>query len=159
MTKIIGLDPGISHTGWVVIKHNKGEGTNLLDSGTISTNSKDDIGERLCIIFRQLNKVVSTYLPSEAAIEKIFVNKKNPKSSLTLGYARGIVILALKIEKISINEYDANYIKKSITGNGHASKDQVMFMVKQIVKNVNLKCHHATDALATALCHIHCRKL
>lgn len=158
MTKIIGLDPGISHTGWVVIKHNKGEEINLLDSGTISTNSKDDIGERLCIIFRQLNKVVSTYLPNEAAVEKIFVNR-NPKSSLTLGYARGVAILTLKIEKISISEYDANYIKKNITGDGHANKDQVMFMVKQIVKNVNSKCHHVTDALATAICHIHCRKL
>lgn len=77
------------------------------------------------------------YSPSEAAVEKVFVNK-NPKSSLTLGYARGVVILSLEIEGLTINEYDASYVKKSITRNGHAEKDQVIFMVKQIVKNLDI---------------------
>nr|CAH7715938.1 unnamed protein product [Callosobruchus chinensis]CAH7722579.1 unnamed protein product [Callosobruchus chinensis] len=58
---------------------------------------------------------------------------------------------------LPMNEYDANYIKKSITGNGHADKDQIIFMVKQIVKNLNIKCHHTADALATAICHAYTR--
>lgn len=152
MVRIIGLDPGISKTGWAIIDFDEKGNIKFLDSGTIPTDSKLSISERLHIIFEQSKEVISLYSPSEAAVEKIFVNR-NPKSSLTLGYARGVVILALKITKLTINEYDANYVKKSITGNGHASKDQIIFTVRQIVKNLNIKCHHAADALAVAICH------
>nr|CAD7415785.1 unnamed protein product [Timema poppensis] len=145
-------DPGISKTGWAIISLNEKNNIEFLGGGTISTDGKLGTGERLHIIFEQLKKVIFQYSPNEAAVEKIFVNK-NPKSSLTLGYARGVVILALKITKLTMNEYDANYVKKSITGNGHADKDQIIFMVKQIVKNLSIKCHHAADALAVAICH------
>ncbi|WP_168464479.1 crossover junction endodeoxyribonuclease RuvC [Wolbachia endosymbiont of Ctenocephalides felis wCfeT] len=152
MVKIIGLDPGISNTGWAVIDLNEENNTKFLGGGTVSTDSKLEISERLHTIFEQLKEVIFLHSPDEAAIEKIFVNK-NPKSSLTLGYARGIAILVSKITKLSISEYDANYIKKSITGNGHADKNQMIFMVKQIVKDVDVKCHHTADALAVAICH------
>ncbi len=152
MTRIIGLDPGISNTGWAVITINGKSDIEFLNSGTISTNKSQNTGERLRVIFEQLKELLSFYSPDMAAIEKIFVNK-NPKTSLTLGYARGIVILMLSIAKVPISEYDANYIKKSITGSGHADKSQIIFMVKQITKNIDVKCHHAADALATAICH------
>jgi len=152
LIKIIGLDPGISKTGWAVITLSERNNIEFLGGGTISTSSKLDIGDRLHVIFERLKEVILQYSPNEGAVEKIFVNK-NPKSSLTLGYARGVAILTLKTANLSISEYDANYIKKSITGNGHADKDQIIFMVKQIIKNVNVKCHHAADALATAICH------
>ncbi|WP_343288701.1 crossover junction endodeoxyribonuclease RuvC [Wolbachia endosymbiont of Encarsia formosa] len=156
MIKIIGLDPGMSKTGWAIIRLEEKNNIKFLDGGTISTDSKSGIGERLHIIFEELKKVISLYSPDEAAVEKIFVNK-NPKSSLTLGYARAIAILILQMTDLPMNEYDANYIKKSITGNGHADKDQIIFMVKQIVKNLNIKCHHTADALATAICHAYTR--
>ncbi|WP_353279431.1 crossover junction endodeoxyribonuclease RuvC [Wolbachia endosymbiont (group B) of Xanthorhoe designata] len=156
MVKIIGLDPGISKTGWAIISLEEKNNIKFLGGGTISTDSKLGTGERLYIIFEQLKKVIFLYSPNEAAVEKIFVNK-NPKSSLTLGYARAIVILVLQMTDLTMNEYDANYIKKSITGNGHADKDQIIFMVKQIVKNLNTKCHHTADALATAICHAYTR--
>ncbi|CCE76927.1 MULTISPECIES: crossover junction endodeoxyribonuclease RuvC [Wolbachia] len=156
MIKIIGLDPGMSKTGWTIISLEEKNNIKFLDGGTISTDSKSGIGERLHIIFEELKKVISLYSPDEAAVEKIFVNK-NPKSSLTLGYARAIAILILQMTDLPMNEYDANYIKKSITGNGHADKDQIIFMVKQIVKNLNIKCHHTADALATAICHAYTR--
>lgn len=156
MIKIIGLDPGISKTGWAIISLEEKNDIKFLGGGTISTDGKLGTGERLYIIFEQLKKVIFLYSPNEAAVEKIFVNK-NPKSSLTLGYARAIVILVLQMTDLTMNEYDANYIKKSITGNGHADKDQIIFMVKQIVKNLNTKCHHTADALATAICHAYTR--
>jgi crossover junction endodeoxyribonuclease RuvC len=152
MTKIIGLDPGISKTGWAIININEKYDIELLNSGTISTNNSQSIGERLQVIFEQLKHLISLHSPDLAAIEKIFVNK-NPKTSLTLGYARGIAILMLNIAKVPVSEYDANFIKKSITGNGHADKGQIIFMVQQIIKNIDIKCHHAADALATAICH------
>lgn len=154
--KIIGLDPGISKTGWAIINLKEKNSIEFLGGGAISTDGKLGTGERLHIIFEELRKVISLYSPDEAAVEKIFVNK-NPKSSLTLGYARAIAILILQMTDLSMNEYDANYIKKSITGNGHADKDQIIFMVKQIVKNLNIKCHHTADALATAICHAYTR--
>ncbi|WP_438456382.1 crossover junction endodeoxyribonuclease RuvC [Wolbachia endosymbiont of Kerria lacca] len=156
MIKIIGLDPGISKTGWAIINLEEKNSIEFLGGGAISTDSKLVTGERLHIIFEELKKVISLYSPNEAAVEKIFVNK-NPKSSLTLGYARAIAILILRMTDLPMNEYDANYIKKSITGNGHADKDQIIFMVKQIVKNLNIKCHHTADALATAICHAYTR--
>ncbi|BDG75828.1 MULTISPECIES: crossover junction endodeoxyribonuclease RuvC [Wolbachia] len=156
MIKIIGLDPGISKTGWAIINLEEKNSIEFLGGGAISTDSKLGTGERLHIIFEELKKVISLYSPNEAAVEKIFVNK-NPKSSLTLGYARAIAILILRMTDLPMNEYDANYIKKSITGNGHADKDQIIFMVKQIVKNLNIKCHHTADALATAICHAYTR--
>jgi crossover junction endodeoxyribonuclease RuvC len=152
LIKIIGLDPGINKTGWAIINLDERNNIEFLSGDTISTSSKLDIGERLHIIFEQLKEVIFQHSPNEAAIEKIFVNK-NPKSSLTLGYARGVAILALKTANLPTSEYDANYIKKSITGNGHADKDQIIFIVKQIIKNLNVKCHHTADALATAICH------
>nr|AIT39326.1 crossover junction endodeoxyribonuclease RuvC [Wolbachia pipientis] len=152
MIKIIGLDPGMSKTGWAIISLKEKNNIKFLGGGTISTDGKLGTGERLNIIFEQLKKVIFLYSPNEAAVEKIFVNK-NPKSSLTLGYARAIAILVLQMTDLTMNEYDANYIKKSITGNGHANKNQIIFMVKQIVKNLNIKCHHTADALATAICH------
>ena len=158
MIKIIGLDPGISKTGWAIISLEEKNDIKFLGGGTISTDGKLGTGERLYIIFEQLKKVIFLYSPNEAAVEKIFVNK-NPKSSLTLGYARAIVILVLQMKDLTMNEYDANYIKKSITGNGHADKDQIIFMLKQIVKNLNTKCHHTADALATAICHAYTRNL
>ncbi|WP_265022542.1 crossover junction endodeoxyribonuclease RuvC [Wolbachia endosymbiont (group B) of Ischnura elegans] len=156
MIKIIGLDPGMNKTGWAIISLEEKNNIKFLGGGTISTDGKLGTGERLHIIFEQLKKVISLYSPNEASVEKIFVNK-NPKSSLTLGYARAIVILVLQMTDLLMNEYDANYIKKSITGNGHADKDQIIFMVKQIVKNLNIKCHHTADALATAICHAYTR--
>lgn len=156
MIKIIGLDPGMSKTGWAVISLEEQNNIKFLDGGTISTDGKSGIGERLHIIFEQLKKVIFLYSPNEAAVEKIFINK-NPKSSLTLGYARAIAILILRMTDLPMNEYDANYIKKSITGNGHADKGQIIFMVKQIVKSSNIKCHHTADALATAICHAYTR--
>ncbi|UIP92635.1 crossover junction endodeoxyribonuclease RuvC [Wolbachia endosymbiont of Anopheles demeilloni] len=156
MIKIIGLDPGISKTGWAIISLEEKNSIEFLGGGAISTDDKLGTGERLHIIFEELKKVISLYSPNEAAVEKIFVNK-NPKSSLTLGYARAITILVLQMTKLTMNEYDANYIKKSITGDGHADKDQIIFMVKQIVKNLNIKCHHTADALATAICHAYTR--
>ncbi|MCA7009825.1 crossover junction endodeoxyribonuclease RuvC [Wolbachia endosymbiont of Tribolium confusum] len=156
MIKIIGLDPGMSKTGWAIIRLEEKNNIKFLGGGTISTDGKLGVGERLYIIFEELKKVISLYSPNEAAVEKIFVNK-NPKSSLTLGYARAIAILVLQMTDLPMNEYDANYIKKSITGNGHADKDQIIFMVKQIVKNLNIKCHHTADALATAICHAYTR--
>lgn len=156
MIKIIGLDPGISKTGWAIINLEEKNSIEFLGGGAISTDSKLGTGERLHIIFEELKKVIFLYSPNEAAVEKIFVNK-NPKSSLTLGYARAIAILVLQMTDLPMNEYDANYIKKSITGNGHADKGQIIFMVKQIVKSSNIKCHHTADALATAICHAYTR--
>ncbi|WP_410542663.1 crossover junction endodeoxyribonuclease RuvC [Wolbachia endosymbiont of Tetranychus urticae] len=156
MIKIIGLDPGMSKTGWAIIRLEEKNNIKFLGGGTISTDGKLGVGERLHIIFEQLKKVIFLYSPNEAAVEKIFINK-NPKSSLTLGYARAIAILILRMTALPMNEYDANYIKKSITGNGHADKGQIIFMVKQIVKSSNIKCYHTADALATAICHAYTR--
>lgn len=153
MRKIIGIDPGIRATGWSVITlEEKNHNIKLIGNGSISINSTYSISDRLFKLFCELNKIITDFSPDEAAIEEIFINK-NPKSSVTLCYARGVALLSLKAAKLSIAEYKTNFVKKNITGNGHADKKQVMFMVKQITQNSDIKCHNSSDATAVAICH------
>ncbi len=151
MRKIIGIDPGIRSTGWSIITSEK-HSIKLIENGSISVKHTLSISDRLLRIFSELNKIITSFSPDEAAIEEIFINK-NPKSSVTLCYARGIALLSLKAAKLNIKEYKTNFVKKSITGNGHADKLQVMFMVKQITQSTDIKCHNSSDATAVAICH------
>ncbi|WP_339046100.1 crossover junction endodeoxyribonuclease RuvC [Candidatus Mesenet endosymbiont of Agriotes lineatus] len=156
MRKILGIDPGIRNTGWSVITLEE-YNIKLIGNGSISIDSRLNTNDRLFKLFCKLNKIIKDFSPNEAAIEEIFINK-NPKSSITLCYARGIALLSLTVAKLSITEYKANFVKKSITGNGHADKKQVMYMVKQITQNSDIKCHNSSDATAVAICHAYSKR-
>lgn len=160
MVRIIGLDPGLRHTGWGIIDSN---GNNLthVAHGVVHTRSDDELAIRLSHIHRELIKVIELYEPIEAAVEETFVNK-NPSSTLKLGMARGVVLCAPAFAGLKVSEYSANRIKKSVVGVGHAEKEQVAMMVQRLLpKAVNLNGNSiiadAADALATAICHAHYR--
>ncbi len=149
--KIIGIDPGLSCTGWGVIEKQNGK-IHYIDSGHICTNSKNNVSQRLYVLHRELTTQLQEYKADVAAIEETFINN-NPKSSLSLSHARGALLLTLAISGIvNINHYSANYIKKSVTGNGHANKEQVMEMVKLSIKKRGEINHNSADGLAAALC-------
>ncbi|HVY13495.1 MAG TPA: crossover junction endodeoxyribonuclease RuvC, partial [Alphaproteobacteria bacterium] len=95
--------------------------------------------------------------PHEAAVEETFVNK-NAASALKLGMARGVVMLAPAEGGLSVAEYSANLIKKSVSGYGHAEKEQVARMVKVFLPSANFTSPDAADALAVAICHAHHRR-
>ena len=157
--RILGLDPGLRHTGWGLIE-SKGQGLRYLASGVINPNVKEEsLALRLAELFEKLLDVVKTCVPDEAVVEEVFVNK-NPGSTLKLGMARGIVLLVPAHCKVPVFEYTANQVKKSVVGAGHADKNQVMHMVRRLLLTAPADMKpDAADALAVALCHAHQRML
>jgi len=123
----------------------------------VCSNAEAPIGDRLNQIYEQLLTVVDLYNPHEAAIEEVFVNK-NPGSSLKLGMARGVCILAPSHRGISVAEYGANKVKKSVVGVGHADKNQMETMVNVLLPGCLAK-KDAADALGVAICHSHLRNM
>lgn len=152
MVRILGLDPGLRHTGWGVIEKN-GSRLTFIAAGVINPNDKNELAVRLSELHINLKQVLESYAPDEAAVEETFVNK-NPNSTLKLGQARGVVLLTPALYNIPVAEYTPNQIKKMVVGVGHADKTQVDMMVRTLLKSVPEKIPpDAADALAIALCH------
>jgi crossover junction endodeoxyribonuclease RuvC len=149
---ILGVDPGTILTGFGIINYNKNSFTRV-KNGLIKLPSTKTIAQKLELIYEGLDKVIKTYKPDEFAIETAFYGK-NVQSAMKIGYARGVSILAAIHNNIPISEYSPREIKKSIVGNGAASKEQVSYMIRTILDLKNDKMRlDESDALAIALCH------
>ena len=151
--RIIGLDPGLQHTGWGVIDQ-QGSRLSFVAAGRISSLSSQPLAERLAEIHAGLNAIIDLHQPDAAAVEETFVNK-NPTSTLKLGLARGVALLTPALHKLQVYEYPANLIKKSVVGAGHAGKEQVQVMVRVLLPASQAGSPDAADALAVAICHAH----
>jgi len=149
--RIIGIDPGLRYTGWGIIDIKDSKRIHIAN-GTIATDSKLDLATRLYKLSSELSDIINKYSPNESAIEKTFVNK-NPLSSLKLGHARGALIVTLSQHNLLAEEYDATKIKKAITGNGRADKNQISAMVSILLPAIDIDSSDSADALAIALCH------
>ncbi|MFL2657020.1 MAG: crossover junction endodeoxyribonuclease RuvC [Burkholderiaceae bacterium] len=147
--KIIGIDPGLKSTGYgiVTVKDKK---IFYMASGTIITNPRDDESARLKDIFQGISEIVSKFQPTQAVVEKIFVNI-NASSTIALGQARGVAIAALAHHQMDIHELTPLEIKKSIVGTGKANKKQVQFMIKELLKIQQSPGADASDALACTI--------
>ncbi|RPI12354.1 MAG: crossover junction endodeoxyribonuclease RuvC [Ignavibacteriae bacterium] len=149
---ILGVDPGTLFTGYAVIGNEKGRMV-LIECDVIKNPSSDTLPVRLKNIYDSLVKVIDEHKPDEFAIETAYYGK-NVQSTLKLGHARGVSILAAVNKQIPTTEYSPREVKKSVVGIGSASKEQVRFMVCQILKIKDKpKSLDITDALAVALCH------
>lgn len=156
ITRILGLDPGLNHTGWGVIE-TSGSSLRYVAAGRVDTPPVSaGLSARLAFLFTALQKIVAEHAPDEAAIEETFMNN-NAASAIKLGMARGVVFLAPAMAGLSVAEYGANLIKKSVSGYGHADKNQVAHMVKILLPKAVLDTPDAADALAVAICHAHHR--
>lgn len=150
---MLGLDPGLRRTGWgIILKENNH--IRHIANGTIQSNSEDPLAKRLHSLYKGLCDVIRTYKPHQAAVEETFVNK-NPASTLKLGAARGVVMLAPAQAGLPVAEYTPNKVKKSVVGVGHANKDQVQMMVKVLLPQCQVESADSADALAVAICHAH----
>lgn len=156
MTRILGIDPGLGHTGWGIIDH-AGSRLSFVAAGIINANPKISMAERLKHIHDEMCKIIDLHAPVEAAIEETFVNT-NAKSSLKLGQARGVAMLVPALKGLDVAEYAANLIKKSVVGSGHADKTQVQMMIKILLPNCGEVGADAADALSVAICHAHHRQ-
>jgi len=156
MRILLGIDPGLQRTGWGIIRQ-EGNSLSFVACGTIKPPLPPQGGglsERLHHLSTELTTVVGEYKPAAAAIEETFVSV-NGQSTLKLGQARGAILLTLSQANLPIAEYAATLVKKSLTGNGHAEKDQVAHMVRLLLPGCKLHDPDAMDALAIAITHAH----
>ncbi len=154
---ILGIDPGSLNVGYGIIQVEKRK---IVAAGcdTIKINPKLQLTERLVQIHAGMDKIIAEYKPDIAVVETIFYGK-NIKSAFTLGHARGVIMLALAQHDIKIEEYSPREVKKSVVGNGNASKEQVAYMVQKILNlSTKPKTEDAADALAIALCQFNKNK-
>ncbi|MCH5277524.1 MAG: crossover junction endodeoxyribonuclease RuvC [Desulfovibrionaceae bacterium] len=153
---VIGIDPGSTVTGWGVVREASGV-LSLVACGAIRARGAE-FPERLASIYHALNAVLERWQPVEAAVEQVFT-AKNASSALKLGQARGVVIAACAAHSLPVRDYPPALVKKSLVGTGRAEKEQVAFMVAQMLgctrKNWALD---TSDALGVALCHLSMRR-
>ena len=153
--RLLGLDPGLRATGWGIIDVEDNR-LRHAGSGTVRSDAALDIADRLVELFDGISRVIAEFEPHEAAVEKTFVNR-NAESTLKLGLARGVVLLAPARAGLAVSEYAPNMIKKSVVGSGHAAKGQVMMMIRTLLPGAEVEGADAADALAVAICHAHRR--
>ena len=150
---ILGLDPGLGCTGWGVIAAD-GNRLSHIANGQIRTPSQAALSNRLLALADGLAEIIALHRPATAAVEEVFVNV-NPQSTLKLGQARGVVLLAAAQSGIAVGEYAARLVKKAVVGTGGADKVQVHAMVARLLPGVKIAGADSADALAVAITHAH----
>lgn len=149
---ILGIDPGSRVTGYAILTEEKGK-LIALRCDVLKMAHMDDHSDRLKYIFDQISGIIRSNKPTACAVETP-VYGVDPQAMLKLGRAQAAAILAIKNCDLPAFEYFPKVVKKAITGNGNASKEQVAFMLSKTVQLPNEKLKNdATDALAVAWCH------
>jgi crossover junction endodeoxyribonuclease RuvC len=152
--RILGIDPGLRVTGFGVIEFSN-QRLKYIASGVISTDSStQSMPERLGVLFNGVTEVIKSYQPEYAAVEQVFLNV-NPKSTLSLGQARGASISAIVCQGLEVVEFSALEVKKNVVGHGRAAKSQVQEMIKRLLSLKVAPGTDASDALAVAICGAH----
>jgi len=150
--RILGIDPGIALAGFGVVEKN-GVAIKAGSYGHISTEAGTPVPDRLKILYDDMANIVEEYRPDVMAVEELFFNK-NVKTAIIAAQARGVIILSAVNHDIEVVEYTPLQVKQAITGYGRASKQQVQFMVKEMLRLKEIpKPDDTADALAIAICH------
>ena len=154
--RILGIDPGLRRTGWGMVAI---EGNRLvfLACGSLATQDRAALAQRLVAIHDGLRRVVQEHAPDEAAVEATFVNK-DASATLKLGQARGVAMLVPAIAGLPVAEYAPNLVKKTIIGVGHGEKAQIRMMIGVLLPYAAPRSDDAADALAIAVTHAHHRQ-
>ena len=150
---ILGVDPGLEKTGYGLIKVDGNE-EKLVEGGVVRSKVGIPVEDRLVSIFKGISEVIAEFKPSVVVIEELYIHKSHPKTALIMGYVRGVILMTAGLNSIPVVSYPATTIKKFLTGNGRASKQQVQKMImKRLRINKVPSPDDVSDALATALCH------
>jgi crossover junction endodeoxyribonuclease RuvC len=150
---IIGVDPGSTATGYGIIRKESSRSTHVA-SGVIRLSGAQDHPKRLAKIFRDLEGVVKEHAPAIMVVESLFLGE-NTQSLMKLSQVRGVVLLLGELYGMDIYEYSPMEIKRGLTGYGKADKQQMIFMVGNLLRVPGLKSPDQADALAMALYHSH----
>ena len=152
--KILGVDPGVAATGYGVVVRKDGGAASLVECGVVRTSANDDLADRLREIHEGLREVLERHRPDVVAVEGVFYGK-NVRTTVLLGHARGVILLAAAQQGLEVAEYTPSEIKNAVVGTGRATKEQVQFMVKKLLRLKEVPSpNDAADGVAVALCHM-----
>jgi len=152
--RILGIDPGLNVTGYGLIDAIRGEAV-LLEGGVIRIPPKLPIEQRLSTLFYGIQEIILEFQPALLSLEEVHTQYKRPIVGVMMGHARGVICLAAAVNQIPVFSYAPNRVKSSLTGNGHADKEQVRRMVQNRLKlKTAPEPLDVSDALAIALCHM-----
>ncbi len=155
MMIILGVDPGLNATGYGIIE-TLPEHLRVITAGDIRPRGKDPLAQRLAFIHDALSELILRHHPDIAVLEKIFTHHHHVTTATLMGHTRGVACLAAQEHGLQLAEYPPTQVKQSLTGNGHASKEQVARMVGQWLGHADASWSvDATDALALAIVHAH----
>lgn len=150
--RILGVDPGLRLTGYGVIDYAPAR-PRLLDGGVIRLDAKQSLPSRLVELERELQSLIDEHRPQRVAVEQLYAHYGHPRTAILMGHARGVILLVAARLGIDIDEYPANRIKQSLTGHGHASKQQMQRTIQSTWSLDKLpEPPDVADALAVALC-------
>jgi crossover junction endodeoxyribonuclease RuvC len=154
--RVLGIDCGIAITGWSIVERAANDRDfKVIDYGIIKTESKIPMQQRLSHLYHGVVSILDEYKPDQSAVETLYYFK-NQKTIISVGQARGVVLLALHSKKLPIYDYTPLQVKQAVVGYGKATKDQVQKMVKTILKLKSIpKPDDAADALGIVVCHFH----
>ncbi len=152
--RVVGIDPGLKITGYGIVE-GEGNSFSLVEAGFVSTEEQAPMPERILGIYDDVLSVLEEAGPACVAIEELYAHYAHPRTAILMGHARGAIMLAAAKCGLSVASYSATMIKKSLTGNGHASKGQVQRMI-EVMLGLDKPPEPAdvADALAVALCHL-----
>jgi crossover junction endodeoxyribonuclease RuvC len=160
-TRMLGIDPGLQITGYAVVESTPG-GLQVCEAGVIRTGqgrTAADMAPRLCSLYDGLVEVLDQFHPQVVAVEQLYAHYEHPRTAILMGHARGVIFLAAGQRNLPVASYNSTTIKKTITGNGRASKDQVQRTIQRELNLAELpEPPDVADALAAALCHYYTQK-
>ena len=149
--RVLGIDPGTAVTGYGVVAFD-GRTATLVECGVIRTHAKEPLPARLHNIHAGIAELIARHQPDTVAVEDVFY-AKNVRTTIVLGHARGVILLTAQDAGLVIHEFPPAEIKKAITGNGAATKDQMQFMVAKLLRLKSVpQPADAADGVAAALC-------
>lgn len=152
--RVVGIDPGLKITGYGVVD-GTGSAFSLVEAGVVTTKERDEMPERVRDIYDDLIALFKETKPDVAAIERLYAHYKHPRTAILMGHARGAIMLAAAQCGVPVASYSATMVKRSLTGNGHASKGQVQRMIAVMLGlGKPPEPPDVADALAVALCHL-----
>jgi crossover junction endodeoxyribonuclease RuvC len=155
---VLGIDPGLNRTGYAVVKLN-GDAPEVCEAGVLTTKKTDPLEVRLKTIYDGLEEILSEFSPDVVSVEQLYSHYNHPQTAVVMGHARGMIFLCAANHSIPVENYASTRIKKSLTGNGRASKLQMQRSVKNILKLGYMpEPSDVADAIAAALCHIEARR-
>jgi len=153
--RVLGIDPGLHISGYGILEEDSGE-VKVIEAGILKTNDKLSMEKRLAELGRELGSVIGQFHPDVMAIEELYSHYDHPKTAIIMGHARGVIISKASEAGIEVVSYASTRIKKALTGNGRASKEQMQRAVQiQMTLKALPEPPDVADALAVAYCHIH----